>query len=138
MTDARRQEIFEAIFWGEGPVPLYRTSVVATSKAEAEADAVKNIPARFSYIKENLTRIEIVSADEKRTARRERFRADLARALTQDDCHVLHPRPWTCSTVINNGPGAQFFDANGKPVLTDLIRDPEDAAQLLFSINTNT
>ncbi len=67
--------------------------------------------------------------------RRERWKSDLMKALSDPDCQTAHPRPWTCTFAIYDGPGAQFFDANGKPVLSDLIRDPEDAAQLLYSIN---
>jgi hypothetical protein len=68
--------------------------------------------------------------------RREQFAKDLQRALADPDNRVEHPLPWTCAMVIHDGPGVQFFDANGKPVLgPDLLRDTEDAAQLLFSIN---
>lgn len=69
---------------------------------------------------------------------RERFKNDLDKCLADPEYTVGHPRPWTCAMVIHDGAGAQFIDANGKPVLTDLIRDPEDAAQLLFNINSNT
>lgn len=72
----------------------------------------------------------------KREERRERFRRDLEKFVADPDYRSEHPRPWTCVMVIHDGPGAQFLDANGKPVLGDLIRDPEDAAQLLFSINS--
>jgi hypothetical protein len=68
--------------------------------------------------------------------RRERFRRDLEAALAHPDNTMVHPRPWTCSMIIHDGPGAQFFDANGMPVLSDPIREPEDAAQLLHSINS--
>lgn len=74
----------------------------------------------------------------RRQARRDRFKADLAKCIADAnaDYTVEHPRPWTCEMVIHDGPGAQFFDANGKQVLQDLIRDPEDAAQLLYNINS--
>ncbi len=82
----------------------------------------------------------MISAESKtemmrRDERRERFRSDLAKCVADPEYRVVSPLPWTCSMVINNGPGAQFFDANGKPILSDLIRDPEDAALLLFNIN---
>ncbi len=67
------------------------------------------------------------------------FKADLAKAMLSADCQTLHPRPWTCKMVIHDGPGAQFFDANDAPVLgPELLRDPEDAAQLLFNVNSGT
>lgn len=71
--------------------------------------------------------------------RRERFKSLLAKALVDPDNKFDfdgHPFPWTASMVIWDGPGAQFFDARGKPVLCDLFRDPDDAAIILDLCNT--
>ena len=46
------------------------------------------------------------------------------------------PLPWTARQVIHDGPGWQFFDNNGMPVLGELLRDPEDAAWLVRMVNS--
>lgn len=45
------------------------------------------------------------------------------------------PLPWTASLIIHDGPGFQFFDSAGKPVLSEPIREPEDASWLLRFVN---
>jgi hypothetical protein len=75
-------------------------------------------------------------AEIRREEGRERFKHILEIAMADKDCRVEHPRPWTCQMIVHNGPRAQFFDALGKPVMTDPLYDPEDAAQLLFNINS--
>lgn len=67
--------------------------------------------------------------------RRKRFVKDMEQALADPDNRRDHPRPWTASMVVHDGPGIQLFDANGRPVLAELLRDPEDAAQLLWCVN---
>jgi hypothetical protein len=69
-------------------------------------------------------------------ARRDRFKKDMETALADPDNRRQHPRPWHAGMVVHDGPGIQLFDAGGKPVLAELIRDPEDAAQLLHCINS--
>jgi hypothetical protein len=48
-----------------------------------------------------------------------------------------HPCPWTWGTAYHDGWFFQFFDANGERVLTDSLRDPEDAALILKTINSS-
>lgn len=69
--------------------------------------------------------------------KRERFRRDMETAMADPDNKRSHPRPWTAILAIHDGVGVQFLDALGKPVLgPDLMRDPDDAAQLLHAVNT--
>jgi hypothetical protein len=81
-----------------------------------------------------------LEADIKRSyERRQRFAEYLARALVDPDNKFDfdgHPFPWTAAMVVWDGPGVQFMDARGKPVLGDLLRDPDDAAILLDLCNT--
>lgn len=70
--------------------------------------------------------------------RRDRFKAYLDKALVDPDNMFnfnAHPFPWSASMAVWDGPGVQFFDANGNPILTDLIRDQDDAATLLNLCN---
>ncbi len=71
--------------------------------------------------------------------RRERFKIYLDKALADPDNKfdfAGHPFPWTACMVIWDGPGVQFMDARGRPVLSDLLRDQDDAATLLDLCNT--
>src|SRR5689334_19181571 len=71
--------------------------------------------------------------------RRKRFATLLDKALVDPDNKFRfkeHPFPWKAVMVIWDGPGVQFVDDNGKPVLGDLLRDPDDAAILLDLCNT--
>ena len=71
--------------------------------------------------------------------RRREFKQYLAKALADPDNKfdfAAHPFPWTVRMVIHDGPGVQFFDAREKPVLSDLLRDQDDAATLLDLCNT--
>lgn len=71
--------------------------------------------------------------------RREQFKDYLAKALVDPDNRFdfdKYPFPWTAVMVVWDGPGVQFMDARGKPVLSDLIRDQDDAATLLDLCNT--
>jgi hypothetical protein len=47
-----------------------------------------------------------------------------------------HPRPWTWGVGYHDGWFFQFFDATGDKILGDSIRDPDDAALLLRTINS--
>jgi hypothetical protein len=67
--------------------------------------------------------------------RRARAKSDLAAALADADNQIDHPRPFRAILVVHDGPGIQIFDANDRPVLTELLRDPEDAASLLYLLN---
>lgn len=71
--------------------------------------------------------------------RRREFKQYLEKALADPDNKFRfdeHPFPWTARMAIWDGPGVQFFDANGKPVMGDLFRDQDDAATLLDLCNT--
>lgn len=71
--------------------------------------------------------------------RRMRFKKYLDQALADPDNKfdiAKHPFPWRAEMVIWDGPGVQFMDATGAPVLSDLIRDQDDAATLLDLCNT--
>jgi hypothetical protein len=57
-------------------------------------------------------------------------------ALKDPDNQIDHPRPFTIGLVVHDGPGIQIFNANGRPVLSELLRDPEDAATLLYLLNS--
>lgn len=77
------------------------------------------------------------SAEYQRTLkRRAQFKCDMEIALVDQNNRLDHPLPWTAAMVVHDGPGIQLFDANGKPVLAELLRDPQDAAQLIWSINS--
>lgn len=67
--------------------------------------------------------------------RRDRFREDLRTALADDDLKQDRPKPFTIGMVVHDGPGIQIFDATGRPIFAELLRDPEDAAQLLHILN---
>ncbi len=45
-----------------------------------------------------------------------------------------HPRPWRWAVTVHDGLGFQFWDANGDPVLSALIRDEELAADLFVPL----
>ena len=80
--------------------------------------------------------LELEADYRKSQERRKRFREDWERSLVDPDNKSKHPRPWTGCVVIHDGPGVQFIDANGNPVLgPDLMRDTDDAATILHAIN---
>ena len=54
------------------------------------------------------------------------FRADL----------VMPRFPLTLGVGYHDGPGAQLYDPDGKPVIFDLLRDEEQAVQLEWLLNT--
>lgn len=76
---------------------------------------------------------------ERMDLRRKRYKEQLDKSLADPDNKFdfkKHPFPWTAAMVIWDGPGVQFFDANNAPVLSDLLRDQDDAAILLDLCNT--
>jgi len=70
-----------------------------------------------------------------RTRRMERSQTMFDEAMKEAPFET-RPLPWTARQVIHDGPGWQFFDADGKPVLTELLREPEDTAWLLRFVNS--
>lgn len=71
--------------------------------------------------------------------RRRDFKRYLDKALVDPENKfdfAKHRFPWTAVMVIWDGPGVQFIDADGAPVLGDLLRDQDDAAMLLDLCNT--
>lgn len=82
---------------------------------------------------------EIRKSHERRDRFKAYLKAYLAKALVDPDNKfdfAGHPFPWTARMVVWDGPGVQFMDARGKPVLSDLLRDQDDAATLLDLCNT--
>ena len=59
----------------------------------------------------------------------------LDKAMTDAENAPREAGPFTVSAGFWDGPGFQIHDANSKPILTDLIRDPDDAATLVRTLN---
>ncbi len=58
-----------------------------------------------------------------------RMRRCLGDKMLLDECK-LEGRPASMRVSYHDGPGVQFFDADGKPLLPDFIRDEELAITL--------
>ena len=67
----------------------------------------------------------------------EERRAHLERCMKEAMAAPMdeHPKPWTWGIGYHDGWFFQFFDATGAMILYDSIRDPDDAALLLRTIN---
>ena len=82
---------------------------------------------------------EMLKELERSHERRRKFKRYLDKAMVDPENKfdfAAHPFPWTAAMVIWDGPGVQFFDAGGSPVLSDLLRDQDDAVTLLDLCNT--
>ena len=67
---------------------------------------------------------------------RQRFNEVLAEA--QFDItggYAARKGPFSLGVTYHDGPGIQILDGEKRPVLTELIRDPEDAVVLLNTLN---
>ncbi len=78
------------------------------------------------------------SADEEikenREAARNEMAAYLVKCMADDEC-AARPTPWTSGVTYYDGLGWQFFDANGQPIMQEPIRNAEDVATILRTIN---
>lgn len=77
-------------------------------------------------------------AEASRARYRQRFNEVLAEAqFDTTGEYAARKGPFSLGVTYYDGPGIQLFDADKRPVLTDLIRDPEDAVVLLNTLNEN-
>lgn len=75
--------------------------------------------------------------DTNRERYRKKFEEVLALALanpTSPD-YAARSGPFKLGLIIHDGPGIMLYDGSGAPMLTEPLRDPEDAVVILNSLN---
>lgn len=77
------------------------------------------------------------TAEESRQAYKASFDRVFAEAqASKSDDYAARVGPFTLLVTYYDGPGIQIYDGAKRPVLTELIRDPEDAIVLLNTLNS--